>query len=119
MTAYPMTCGARTQGDFHRTISQLGHRPRFISIVCPISLARYARVRPMFGAREIFLAACWGWYWVVVAHRGQSADCGGAGLSGLIFLFSNFFPAPSGLEPVKIHQTLHLRIKAGLGSGVI
>lgn len=48
-----------------------------IAVICLIILAPVlARVAPMFGSREIFLAALLGCILVVVAHRGQAMAAG-------------------------------------------
>lgn len=48
-----------------------------IAVICLILLAPVlAKVAPMFGSREIFLAALLGCVMVVVAHRGQSLAAG-------------------------------------------
>ncbi|MFC2967783.1 tripartite tricarboxylate transporter permease [Acidimangrovimonas pyrenivorans] len=56
-----------------------------------------ARIAPMFGSREIFLAALLGIVLVVIAHRGQTFAAGSLAAFG-IFLHT------VGLEPVKYTQ---------------
>ena len=56
-----------------------------------------AKVAPMFGSREIFLAALLGLVLVVLAHRGQTFAAGA--LAGL-----GIFLGTVGLEPVKYTQ---------------
>ncbi|MCO5161164.1 MAG: tripartite tricarboxylate transporter permease [Mesorhizobium sp.] len=73
---YPMT----KRGEARRALS-LAYSASFFggvfSILCLILLAPVlARVAPMFGAREIFLAALLGIVLVVVTHRGQVLAAG-------------------------------------------
>ncbi|RYH02632.1 hypothetical protein EU805_08390 [Salipiger sp. IMCC34102] len=56
-----------------------------------------ARIAPMFGSREIFLAALLGIVLVVLAHRGQTFPAGMLAALGI-------FLATVGLEPVKYTQ---------------
>ncbi len=56
-----------------------------------------AKIAPMFGSREIFLAALLGLVLVVIAHRGQTFSAGM--LAGL-----GIFLGTIGLEPVKYTQ---------------
>ena len=56
-----------------------------------------AKIAPMFGSREIFLAALLGIILVVIAHRGQTFAAGGLAASGI-------FLGTVGLEPVKYTQ---------------
>ena len=69
---YPMTL----RGEARRALS-LAYSSSFfggiVSVICLILLAPVlARVAPLFGSREIFLAALLGIVLVVVAHRGQA-----------------------------------------------
>jgi putative tricarboxylic transport membrane protein len=73
---YPMT----RRGEAPRALS-LAYGASFcggvFSVVCLILLAPVlARIAPLFGSREIFLAALLGMVLVVVAHRGRSAAAG-------------------------------------------
>lgn len=73
---FPMT----QRGEAPRALS-LAYSASFcgglFSIVCFIFLAPVlARVAPLFGSREIFLATLLGMVLVVVAHRGRSAAAG-------------------------------------------
>ncbi len=69
-----------------------------LSIVALILLSPLlARIAPMFGSREIFLAALLGIVLVVLAHRGQTFSA--AMLAGL-----GIFLGTVGLEPVKYTQ---------------
>lgn len=73
---YPMT----KRGEARRALS-LAYSASFFggvfSILCLILLAPVlARIAPMFGAREIFLAALLGIVLVVVTHRGQVLAAG-------------------------------------------
>lgn len=64
-----------------------------IAVICLILFAPVlARVAPMFGSREIFLAALLGCVMVVVAHRGQSMAAGA-------LLFFGIFIQTIGMEP--------------------
>lgn len=69
-----------------------------LSIVALILLAPLlARVAPMFGSREIFLAALLGIVLVVIAHRGQTFAAGMLAALGM-------FLGTVGLEPVRYTQ---------------
>ncbi|MFC3118582.1 tripartite tricarboxylate transporter permease [Jhaorihella thermophila] len=63
----------------------------------PVRPPVLARVAPMFGSREIFLAALLGIILVVVAHRGQSLIAGA--LAGFGIWLQSI-----GMEPVKYTQ---------------
>ena len=66
-----------------------------ISVVCLILFAPVlAKVAPMFGSREIFLAAFLGCVLVVVAHRGQAMAAGA-------LLFFGIFINTIGMEPTR------------------
>lgn len=89
---FPMTL----RGEGRRALS-LAYSASFLggifSVVCLILLAPVlAKIAPMFGSREIFLAALLGIILVVVAHRGQMAIA--AALAGLGILIGTV-----GLEP--------------------
>ncbi|MCB1338945.1 MAG: tripartite tricarboxylate transporter permease [Maritimibacter sp.] len=56
-----------------------------------------ARVAPMFGSREIFLAALLGIVLVIIAHRGQTFAAGSLAAFGILL-------GTVGLEPVKYTQ---------------
>jgi len=78
-------------------LTRQGHGPRALglafgasfwggmfSVVCLVLLAPVlAKVAPMFGSREIFLAALLGCIMVVVAHRGQALAAGALLFFGL------------------------------------
>ncbi|MBF9030063.1 hypothetical protein HKCCE3408_06625 [Rhodobacterales bacterium HKCCE3408] len=69
-----------------------------LSILALIFLAPVlARVAPMFGSREIFLAALLGIVLVVIAHRGQTFAAGMLAALGI-------FLGTVGLEPVRYTQ---------------
>ncbi|MDF0602710.1 tripartite tricarboxylate transporter permease [Psychromarinibacter sp. C21-152] len=69
-----------------------------ISIVALILFAPLlARIAPMFGSREIFLAALLGIALVIIAHRGQTFA------AGMLAAFGIFLQTV-GLEPVKYTQ---------------
>lgn len=94
---YPMT----TRGEPRRALS-LAYSASFFggifSVLCLILFAPVlAKVAPMFGSREIFLAALLGIILVVVAHRGQSLIAGALAGFGI-------FIQSIGLEPVKYTQ---------------
>ncbi len=91
---YPMTA----RGEARRALS-LAYSASFFggvfSVICLILFAPVlAKVAPLFGSREIFLAALLGLILVVVAHRGQALIAAALACFG-IFLNS------VGLEPVK------------------
>lgn len=91
---FPMTL----RGEGRRALS-LAYSASFFggifSVVCLILLSPVlARIAPLFGSREIFLAALLGIILVVVAHRGQMLIA--AALAGF-----GIFINTIGLEPVK------------------
>lgn len=91
---FPMT----TRGEARRALS-LAYSASFFggvfSVICLILFAPIlAKIAPMFGSREIFLAALLGIILVVVAHRGQALIAAALASFG-IFLHT------VGLEPVK------------------
>ncbi|MEM8730298.1 MAG: tripartite tricarboxylate transporter permease [Pseudomonadota bacterium] len=94
---YPMTA----RGEPRRALS-LAYSASFFggifSVICLILFAPVlARVAPLFGSREIFLAALLGLLLVIVAHRGQTLIA--AALVGF-----GIFLNTIGLEPVKYTQ---------------
>ncbi|MEP4036775.1 tripartite tricarboxylate transporter permease [Pseudophaeobacter sp.] len=94
---YPMTA----RGEPRRALS-LAYSASFFggvfSVVCLILFAPVlAKVAPMFGSREIFLAALLGLILVVVAHRGQALIAGALACLGI-------FLNTIGMEPVKYTQ---------------
>ncbi|MGD9861642.1 MAG: tripartite tricarboxylate transporter permease [Pseudodonghicola sp.] len=94
---YPMT----SRGEPRRALS-LAYSSSFFggifSVLCLILFAPVlAKVAPMFGSREIFLAALLGIVLVVVAHRGQSLIAGALACFGI-------FLQTIGMEPVKYSQ---------------
>jgi len=91
---FPMT----RRGEAPRALS-LAYGASFcggiFSVLCFILLAPVlAKVAPMFGSREIFLAALLGMVLVVVAHRGQNMTAGA-------LLCFGIFLQTIGLEPVR------------------
>ncbi|NDW47805.1 tripartite tricarboxylate transporter permease [Ruegeria sp. PrR005] len=91
---YPMTA----RGEPRRALS-LAYSASFFggmfSVICLILFAPVlAKVAPLFGSREIFLAALLGIILVIVAHRGQSLIAGALAAFGI-------FIQSIGLEPVK------------------
>lgn len=94
---YPMTA----RGEPQRALS-LAYSASFFggvfSVICLILFAPLlAKVAPLFGSREIFLAALLGLILVVVAHRGQALIAGALAALGI-------FIQTIGLEPVKYSQ---------------
>lgn len=89
-------------------MTQRGEAPRALGLaygasfaggmIAILALAAFApvlaRVAPMFGSREIFLAACLGMVMVVIVHRGRSLAAGA-------LLFFGIFLATVGYEPVR------------------
>lgn len=91
---FPMT----QRGEGRRALS-LAYSASFFggifSVICLITLSPLlAKVAPMFGSREIFLAALLGIILVIVAHRGQMLMA--SALTGF-----GIFLSTVGLEPVK------------------
>ncbi|MBU2983703.1 tripartite tricarboxylate transporter permease [Lentibacter algarum] len=94
---YPMT----QKGQAGRALS-LAYGASFVggvfSIVCLMLFSPgLAEIAPLFGSREIFMAALLGAVLVVVAHPGQAL------LSGLLFFFGMFL-ASVGLENFQMSQ---------------
>jgi putative tricarboxylic transport membrane protein len=107
---YPMT----TRGEARRALS-LAYSSSFFggvfSVICLVLFAPVlAKIAPMFGSREIFLAALLGIILVVVAHRGQSLIAAALACFG-IFLHT------VGLEPVKYSKRFTFE-QSWLSSGV-
>ncbi len=107
---YPMT----SRGEARRALS-LAYSASFyggvFSVVCLILFAPVlAKIAPMFGSREIFLAALLGLILVVIAHRGQSLIAAALASFG-IFLHT------VGLEPVKYTKRFTFE-QSWLSSGV-
>ncbi|CUH64511.1 Tripartite tricarboxylate transporter TctA family protein [Thalassovita gelatinovora] len=107
---YPMTL----RGEARRALS-LAYSSSFFggvfSVVCLILLSPVlAKVAPMFGSREIFLAALLGVILVIVAHRGQMLIA--AALTGF-----GIFLSTVGLEPVKYSRRFTFE-QSWLASGV-
>lgn len=94
---YPMTA----RGEPRRALSLAYSASFFGGIFSVVSLILFApvlaRVAPMFGSREIFLAALLGIILVIVAHRGQTLIAGALAALGI-------FIQTVGLEPVKYSQ---------------
>ncbi len=91
---YPMT----TRGEARRAIS-LAYSSSFFggifSVICLILFAPVlAKIAPMFGSREIFLAALLGIILVITAHRGQTLIAAALACFGI-------WLNTIGLEPVK------------------
>ncbi|MDD9909410.1 MAG: tripartite tricarboxylate transporter permease [Ahrensia sp.] len=91
---YPMT----QRGEARRALS-LAYSASFFggvfSVACLIALSPLlAKIAPMFGSREIFLAALLGIILVVIAHRGQTLIAAALACLGI-------FINTIGLEPIK------------------
>ncbi|MCB1404894.1 MAG: tripartite tricarboxylate transporter permease, partial [Rhodobacteraceae bacterium] len=107
---YPMT----KRGEGRRAIA-LAYSASFFggvfSLLCLIALSPLlARIAPMFGSREIFLAALLGIILVVLAHRGQVFA---AGMLAAFGIFLNTV----GLEPVRYSRRFTFD-QSWLSSGV-
>ncbi|MFV0492799.1 MAG: tripartite tricarboxylate transporter permease, partial [Pseudorhodobacter sp.] len=107
---YPMT----QRGEPHRALS-LAYWASFVggifSVVCLILLTPVlAAVAPMFGSREIFLAALLGIVLVIVTHRGQALA------AGFLVCFGIFINT-IGLEPIRYTQRYTFE-QSWLSSGV-
>ena len=94
---YPMT----QRGEAPRALS-LAYGASFFggvfSVLCLMALAPVlARIAPLFGSREIFLACVLGMTLVVIAHRGQAMAAGA-------LLCFGIFLQTIGLEPVRFTQ---------------
>lgn len=94
---YPLT----KRGQAHRALS-LAYSASFFggifSVVCLILLTPVlAAVAPMFGSREIFLAALLGIVLVITTHRGQST------IAAFLVCFGIFLNT-IGLEPIRYTQ---------------
>lgn len=94
---YPMT----KRGQAHRALS-LAYSASFaggiFSVVCLIVLTPVlAAVAPLFGSREIFLAALLGIVLVIVTHRGQTT------IAAFLVSFGIFLNT-IGLEPIRYTQ---------------
>ncbi|MEQ9694588.1 tripartite tricarboxylate transporter permease [Shimia sp. SDUM112013] len=94
---FPMT----SRGEARRALS-LAYSSSFFggifSVICLILFAPVlAKIAPMFGSREIFLAALLGLILVVVAHRGQALIAAALACFGI-------FLNTVGLEPVKFSK---------------
>lgn len=107
---YPMT----QQGQGRRAVSlaySASFVGAFISIVCLILFSPLlALIAPMFGSREIFLAALLGIVLVILAHRGQVMA---AGMLTCFGIFLNTI----GLDPVT-YTTRYTFDQSWLASGV-
>ncbi len=107
---YPLT----QKGEARRALS-LAYSASFFggvfSVVCLILLAPVlAKIAPMFGSREIFLAALLGLIMVVIAHRGQALIAAALACFGI-------FLNTIGLEPVK-YSKRYTFDQSWLSSGV-
>jgi putative tricarboxylic transport membrane protein len=94
---YPMTA----RGEPRRALSLAYSSSFFGGMFSVIALILFAptlaKVAPMFGSREIFLASLLGLILVVVAHRGQTLIAGALAFFGI-------FIQSIGMEPVKYTQ---------------
>ncbi|MCB1341160.1 MAG: tripartite tricarboxylate transporter permease [Pseudooceanicola sp.] len=94
---YPMTARGEPQRALSLAYSASFYGGMF-SVLCLILFAPVlARVAPLFGSREIFLAALLGMVLVVTAHRGQSLIAAALAALGI-------FIQTIGFEPVKYTQ---------------
>ena len=85
------------RGEAPRALS-LAYEASFVggvvSVICLMAFAPYlAKIAPLFGSREIFLAAVLGMVLVVITHRGRSLTVGA-------LLFFGIFLESIGLELV-------------------
>lgn len=107
---YPMTKngeGARALGLAYGASFVAG----VFSILCLMLLSPVlAKVAPMFGSREIFLAATLGIVLVIVAHRGQVIAAG-------MMAFFGMFIVTVGLEPIRYTRRFTFD-QAWLASGI-
>ncbi|MEM8948011.1 MAG: tripartite tricarboxylate transporter permease [Pseudomonadota bacterium] len=94
---YPMT----SRGEGRRALSLAYSASLFggvFSVICLILLSPVlAKIAPMFGSREIFLAALLGIILVILAHRGQIMA---AGMMACFGIWLNTI----GLEPIQYSQ---------------
>ncbi len=68
------------------------------SVICLIATSPLiAKVAPLFGSRDIFMAALLGAVLVIISHRGQSLAAG-------MLLFFGIFLNTIGLEPIRYSQ---------------
>lgn len=107
---YPMTA----RGEARRALS-LAYSASFFggvfSVICLILFAPVlAKVAPLFGSREIFLAALLGILLVIIVHRGQTL------IAGALVGFGIFINT-IGLEPVK-YSKRYTFDQAFLSSGI-
>ena len=107
---YPMT----QRGEARRALS-LAYSASFFggvfSVLCLILLTPVlAAIAPMFGSREIFLAALLGVLLVIVTHRGQSV------MAAFLVCFG-IFVGTIGLEPIRYTQRFTFD-QAWLTSGI-
>lgn len=107
---YPMT----QRGEATRALA-LAYAASFFagifSVVCLILLAPVlAKIAPMFGSREIFLAAVLGILLVILAHRGQMLAAGALAFFGI-------FLSTVGLEAVR-YTRRYTFDQAWLASGI-
>ena len=107
---FPMT----TRGEARRALSLAYSASFFGGIFSVIALILFApvlaKIAPMFGSREIFLAALLGIILVVLAHRGQTLIAGALACFGI-------FINTVGLEPVKYTRRFTFE-QSWLASGV-
>ena len=91
-------CPMTTRGEPRRALSLAYSASFFGGIFSVVALILFApvlaKIAPMFGSREIFLAALLGIILVVTAHRGQT-------LIAAAMAFFGIFLNTVGLEPVK------------------
>ncbi|MBW1996475.1 MAG: tripartite tricarboxylate transporter permease [Deltaproteobacteria bacterium] len=101
---YPMT----RRGEGRRALS-LAYSSSFFggifSVVCLILITPFlAAIAPMFGSRDIFMAALLGIVLVIIAHRGRSLAAG-------MFVFFGMFLNTVGMENIRYTQRYTFGLK--------
>lgn len=107
---YPMTC----RGEARRALS-LAYSSSFLggtfSVICLILITPFlAAVAPLFGSRDIFMAALLGLILVIVTHRGHTLA------AGMLVCLGIFFNSV-GMETIRYSMRYTFGIK-GLISGI-
>jgi putative tricarboxylic transport membrane protein len=105
---YPMTC----RGEAGRAIS-LAYSASFFggifSVICLILITPLlAKVAPLFGSRDIFMAALLGLVLIVVTHRGKTFAAG-------LLVFFGMFLNTIGMETLRYSQRYTFNIKSLFG----
>ncbi len=107
---YPMSC----RGESRRALS-LAYSASFcggvIAVFCLIMITPFlAKVAPLFGSRDIFMAAVLGVVMVILSHRKQTAVAG-------MLMFFGIFLNTIGMEMIQYSQRYTFGIK-GIISGI-